>query len=189
MSSTFINISGGDCNGGGGVAGVTSFNGRTGVVTSQPGDYSAEQITYDNTNSGISAANVQEAIDYLSENVASSASPGFSFGRSGNVLTGTYLQCETVPSNVAGRWVFINSAMVSKVFVSNELNTTFSLEFYYHDGNSINETSLGIITVSASYGGAFPVSWNVPTNKQLSVKMSANSARNIVCGLELRGTV
>lgn len=31
-------------NGGGGVAGVSSFNGRTGVVTSQEGDYTAEQV-------------------------------------------------------------------------------------------------------------------------------------------------
>jgi len=188
MASTFIEIS---CGSGdsAGTAGVVSFNGRTGVVTSQAGDYSADQISYDNGASGLDAINVQDAIDELAANSATSASPGFSFGRSGNVLTGTYLQCESVPSNVAGRWVFINSALVERVFVSNELSTTFTLEFFYHDGNSIGETSLGTVTVSGAYGGSFPVSWSVPLNKQLSVKMAANAAKNIVCGLSLRGSL
>lgn len=187
MASTFIEI--GCSTDGSGTAGVISFNGRTGVVTSQAGDYSAEQITYDNTTSMIPAVNVQDAIDYLAANTATSASPGFSFGRSGNVASGTYLQCESVPSNVSGRWVFINNARVERIFVANELNTTFSLDFYYHDGGGLNEILLGTVTVAADYGGTFPVSWNVPLNKQLSAKISANSARNIVCGLELRGTV
>ncbi len=188
MASTFLSI---DCGGTTGpvTSGVSSFNGRTGAVTSQSGDYSAAQVTYDNTSSLIPAANVQAAIDYLAGQSASSASPGFSFGRAGLVNAGTYLQCESVPSNVSGRWVFINSAVIEEVFVSNELNTTYTLEFYYHDGNSINETLLGSVTVSAAYGNRFSVNWAVPSNKQLSAKVSANSAKNIVCGLSLRGTI
>jgi hypothetical protein len=188
VASTFLSI---DCGGTSGpiTSGVSSFNGRTGAVTSQAGDYSANQITYNNIPSGIPAANVQAAIDYLAGLSATSASPGFSFGRAGIVNSGTYLQCETVPSNVAGRWVFINSAVVEEVFVSNELSTTFSLDFYYHDGNSINETLLGTVTVTAAYGNRFAVNWAVPSNKQLSAKISSNSAKNVVCGLSLRGTI
>lgn len=45
--------------------GVTSFNGRTGAVTPSSGDYYANQIDYDNTDSGLAADDVQEAIDIV----------------------------------------------------------------------------------------------------------------------------
>ena len=44
-------------------SGVYSFNGRTGAVLPATSDYDANQIDYDNTTSGISATNVQGAID------------------------------------------------------------------------------------------------------------------------------
>lgn len=172
-------------------AGVQSFNGRTGIVTSMAGDYTAAQISYDNTSSGLAAVNVQTAIDEVNSKILTSASPGFSFGRAGVVNPGTYLQCETVPSNVSGRWVYINSAKVKRVFVTDELAVPYTIEVLYHDGNNAGETSLGTVAVVAGYGGAFSVNWNVPTNKQLSIKLAAsspNSAKNIVCGLELSGT-
>lgn len=42
---------------------VASFNGRTGAVVPQSGDYDASEITYDNLTSGLSATDVQAAID------------------------------------------------------------------------------------------------------------------------------
>lgn len=43
--------------------GVTSFNTRVGDVMPEAGDYTAAQVTYDNTNSGYTATDVQAAID------------------------------------------------------------------------------------------------------------------------------
>jgi len=43
--------------------GVTSFNGRGGVVVPEAGDYSAGMISYDNTDSGLTATDAQAAID------------------------------------------------------------------------------------------------------------------------------
>lgn len=43
--------------------GVTSFNGRGGVVVPEAGDYSAGMISYDNTSSGLTATDAQAAID------------------------------------------------------------------------------------------------------------------------------
>lgn len=48
-------------------AGVYSFNGRTGAVLPATSDYDANQIDYDNTTSGLTATDVQDAID---ENVS-----------------------------------------------------------------------------------------------------------------------
>ena len=45
--------------------GVVSFNSRQGVVTPQSGDYTANQIGYNNTVSGLTATDVQSAIDEI----------------------------------------------------------------------------------------------------------------------------
>jgi hypothetical protein len=42
---------------------VTSVFGRTGAVTAQASDYDADQVDYDNTTSGLTATDVQAAID------------------------------------------------------------------------------------------------------------------------------
>ena len=185
MSSTYIELP--QTAGNALVSGVSSFNGRTGTVTSQAGDYSSVQVSYSNLSSGIPAANVQTAIDYLASFAATSASPGFSFGRSGVIAAGTFLQCETVPSNVSGRWVYVSSAVVTAVYVSNELLGPYQLEFLYHDGNALNLTSLGMVTIN-NYGDAVPVLWTVPTGKQLAVRVFSGTIKNVVCGLQLKGS-
>ena len=57
----------------GSITGVSSFNNRTGTVTPASGDYKADQVTYDNTASGISANTVQSAIDKIAESDAKKA--------------------------------------------------------------------------------------------------------------------
>jgi hypothetical protein len=62
----------------------------------------------------------------------------------------------------------------------------------YHDGNNTNEVNLGTVTVTSARGAAIPVSWPVPMNKQVAVKVAANSAnnpKNVVIELELRGEI
>lgn len=55
------------------ITGVSSFNGRTGTIMPENGDYKAEQITYDNSSSGVSANTVQSAIDKVAESDAKKA--------------------------------------------------------------------------------------------------------------------
>lgn len=151
----------------------------------------AKSTPFDNASNGFTSTDVQAAIEELNNKINTSASPGFSFGRSGTVVAGAYLQNETVPSNVSGRWIYINNAYVKNVFVSNEDTTTYKIEILYHNGNEVGLTSLGTVTVTAAKGGTFSVNWAVPTNKQIAIRIatdSANAAKNIVCGLELSGT-
>jgi hypothetical protein len=151
----------------------------------------AKSVPFDNTTpgaTGMTSTDTQAAIEEIKAQISSSTSPGFSFGRSGNIANGTYLQCETVPSNISGRWIYINSATVKNVYVSNESLVTWVIEILYHDGNEVGLTSLGSVTITAAKGGAFPVNWPVPTGKQLAVRVTSGGPKNVICGLELRGT-
>ena len=148
----------------------------------------AANVTYDNTTSGLVATDVKAGIDEISTTVATSASPGYSFGKASNVNSGTYLNVEGVPSNKAGRWVYITNAVVVEVFVSNEKDTTFTLEILHHSGNGTSLTSLGFVTVVSEYGASFSVNFPVPTDTQLCMRVTSGSPRNVVAGLSLQGT-
>lgn len=49
--------------------GVASFNGRGGAVVPQAHDYNAGMVDYSNTSSGMTATNVQDAIDEVASNI------------------------------------------------------------------------------------------------------------------------
>lgn len=148
----------------------------------------AADVAYDNSSSGFTATDVQGALDEIANTVATSASPGFSFGRASNVSGGTWLQCESVPSNKAGRFVYISNAVVKTIFVSNENVSTFDVAIYHHEGDEVNLTLVDTVSIVSSRGGSFAVDQPVPTGTQLAILVSSGSARNIVCGLELTGT-
>jgi len=148
----------------------------------------AKETPFDNSTNGFTAEETQAAIEEINQTFITSVSPGFGFGRSSKVNRGTWLQCETVPSNKAGRHVYVNNAKVITVFVSSENIDTFDIGVYHHTGDETNLTFLGIVSIIASRGGTFSVSWPVPTNTQLALKLELGDARNLVCGLELSGT-
>jgi hypothetical protein len=151
----------------------------------------AESVPFDNATNGFASTDTQAAIEEVKNSIATSASPGFSYGRTGVCNGGTYMQCETVPSNISGRWVYLADAEITYVYATNETTTTWSLTVSYHDGNGVGETVLGTVTVTAAKGAAIPVSWLVPINKQIAIKVAdatANSPKNVVVGLQLRGT-
>lgn len=148
----------------------------------------ARSIFFDNSSNGFISTDVQGAIEEIQNNVNTSASPGFSFGRSGNLANNTWLQCETVQSNKSGRWVYIGDAYITDVYVANEDIDTFDVAVYHHEGDETNLTFVGRVTVSAARGGAFTVNWSVPTDKQLAIRIENGSSKNTVVGLSLSGT-
>ena len=81
-------------------SGVYSFNGRTGAVSPATSDYDADQIDYNNTTSGLTATDVQAAIDEVIADKAdkvSSATNGHLAGLDGN---GNLTDSGVVASNV-----------------------------------------------------------------------------------------
>lgn len=154
--------------------------------------YDANSVFFDNTVMGLLTSNdVQDAIDELTNITDVSASPGFTWGRSGNTTAGTWLLNDTVPSNRCGRENFLYNAEIQKVFVANQDATIIKLGFYWHDGDSNNITLLGTVTTAAQRSNDFDVSWSVARGKQIAVKVeddSANSAKEPVVGLLIKGT-
>jgi len=145
-------------------------------------------VPFDNETNGFISEETQSAIEEVDNKVNTSASPGFGFGKGGNVASGAYLLCEGVPSNIAGRYVYINNAVVTRVFISVQNSDTFDIEVYWHEGDETNITSLGTVSVIASTGGEFSVNWPVGSAKQLAMRIVNGSAKNAVGGLELEGT-
>lgn len=148
----------------------------------------AETVPYDNSGSGLSATNVQQAIDAIYSTFSGLISPGFTWGRSGNIPAGTWLQNDTVPSNITGRnFPFYNGQLVT-IAVSNENTTTAVVELYAHD--KVTFTLLATLTLSAqkskeqNYTGV-----SLTKGKELAVKIGSGSAKNIVVQLVIKGTL
>lgn len=99
-------IGGGTAAGGGGGGGVTSFAARVGAVVPQAGDYNAVKITYSNVGSGLTATDVQNAIDELAAGPPQTTPSGVAMPFAGDVavLPLGWLLCDgkTIGDNVSG---------------------------------------------------------------------------------------
>jgi len=148
----------------------------------------AEQEDFDPLTSGLVSTKSGPAIRELAANAAASASPGFSWGKQGNITPNTWLLNEGVASNIAGRWQFLTSATITNVFVANQQSTTFDVSIYYHDGNGSGITLIGTVSVIAAKGDTFAVNWAVPIDKQIAARVTLGSPKNITVGVLLSGT-
>lgn len=143
----------------------------------------ASSVPFDNASNGFTAQDVQAAI----EEIGASASPGASFGRGGNSSPGTWLNNEGVPSNRAGRFVFINNPSIAVVFVSNRNISTYTVAIYEHEGDETNLTLLDTLTITSARGGFKISSVSVTAGRQLAMRVTAGSAQDIVGGVIIKG--
>ena len=132
--------------------------------------------------------NVQDVIEELCNRLAVSANPGFTWGRSGNVTTNTWLLNDTVPSNKAGRTVTLANGEVTRILTASENLDTYDITIFEHDGDEINLASVVTKSVVASRTGDFVVtSASITQGKQLAAKITSGSAKNLVIGIFLQG--
>ena len=155
----------------------------------------ARTVPFDNTTAGatgMTSTEVQAAIEEIKNSIATSASPGFTYGRSGNLPANTWLLNDTVPCNKSGRINFLSSASIVKIFIANELPDIIKIGIYSHDGNEINLTLLGTVTTAAQNSNTFTVAFAVALGKQIAVKIEGDTAsggKNMDVGLQLKGTI
>jgi hypothetical protein len=138
------------------------------------------------------STDVQGVIEELCERVATSASPGFTWGRSGNVNQNTWLLNDSVPSNLSGRICFLQNAAIRNIYIANEDATAgIVVEVWSHDGDEINLTLLGSVTTLAARSHTFSVNYLVAINKQIAIKIASTSAtgKNLVVGCLLFGDI
>jgi hypothetical protein len=122
---------------------------------------------------------------YFQDKLSVSASPGFTWGRSGNTPANTWLLNDTVPSNKAGRLTFLTNAFILNVFVASEEIDTYDVGVYEHSGGT--PVLLTTVSIVATRGGSFPVNVAVTDGEELAVKIDSGSCKNPVVGLILTG--
>lgn len=150
----------------------------------------ADSVPFDGTGTDLLSETTGEAIRELAATVGVSASPGFNFGKSANVSVGSWLQVTGgVPSNRAGITVALNNPTITQIYIANEDVSTFTITVYEHEGNEINLTVLGSVNVVSARSGSFGVSFPITSGRQLAVRLTAGSAKNLNVGLQLQGNV
>lgn len=148
----------------------------------------AKSVPFDNATNGFVSTDVQAAIEEIQLTAAVSASPGFTWGYRGTATPGTYLENDSVPSNVSGRIVPLDSGFITEVFVLNETNTTYSVDIRRRVGAVY--TTLQTVTVLAARGDVFAVNVAVAKKDELCVRVSpttANTPKNIDVGIIIKG--
>ena len=148
----------------------------------------ADDICYDNAVSGLSAEDVQAAIDEISTTAAVSASPGFTWGTSGNVPAGTYLLNDSVPSNTAGRLVPVNG-QIEVIFVACEIDTTATIEIQRRVGAVFTTLTSSTLATVRKKTDILVVKPAVSKNDELAVKITGASIKNPVVGIIIKGSL
>ena len=146
----------------------------------------AETIPFDNSGTGFQAETVQEALT----EVGASASPGFSFGKSGLLYDGDWLnRAGDVPTNRTGVTIGIDNPVVYQIACSNRAIDTYTITIYEHDGNQVNLNTLGSVTVTNDTGGIYDVNFPATKGMQIAVKLtdSQGFVRDIGVDLFLKG--
>lgn len=150
----------------------------------------AIDVDFDPTGTDLVSTNTEDAIKELVTAVGVSASPGFSFGRSGNTTNNTWLQTVGgVPSNKAGITVALQNPEITEIYVANEDINTFDISVYEHDGDEINLTLVGTVSIVAARSNTFSVALTLTSGKQIATRLTSGSAKNVNVGLQLKGNV
>jgi len=121
--------------------------------------------------------------------ISDSASPGFTFGKSGNVPNGTWLLNDTVPSNKAGRALYLYNSSLEAMYVRCENASTFDIEIYEHDGITYTLKYTINVVASRALDTILTIPVSLTQGKELAAKIVNGSAKNPVIGCQLRGSL
>lgn len=146
----------------------------------------AKSIPFDNDTNGFTSTDAQGAIEEIKGTALATVSPGFTWGRSGNTTTNTYLLNDTVPSNLAGRIVPF-AGYIDKVYVSCENADTFTVTIQKRSG--ITFTDLCSVSLTAErVKVSSPLGITLSSLDELAVKITAGSCKNPIVGLVIKGS-
>lgn len=118
-----------------------------------------------------------------------SASPGFTWGKSGTVPAGSYLTNDGVPSNTAGRLVPIATGAVTTIFVTAEINSTATIEVQRRVGAVFTTIASLTLVNERKKTVELPSPPAVALNDEIAIHTSGASIKNPVVGLIIRGSI
>lgn len=116
---------------------------------------------------------------------SNAASPGFTYGRSGNLSSGTYLLNDTVPGNKSGRVVMLYDAVITEAFIAVENNTTCVLSILRRTTGSYAE--IGTISLTAERKKVITLNIPVDREDEIAIQVKSGSCKNPDVGLVLKG--
>lgn len=113
-----------------------------------------------------------------------SASPGFQYGRAGNISAPTYLQVvATVPSNTAGTRVPFDG-FITSIWTDNEAVNTYSLQVRRKDGvGGFVDVVGALLTMTAKENDDVSLLVPVTAGWILGIQMTVGSGRNVQAGV------
>lgn len=120
------------------------------------------------------------------------SAPGFIYGAVGAKTAGFWLTSEAIPTNVVGIPVLFSDAEIIYAAVGTELEATYTVGIFQHEGAGINLTQIG--TISVTSGGDKRFALNIPVvyssnNVQLACRLLTGNTLNLKVSLVLKGTI
>lgn len=146
----------------------------------------AESVPFDNTNDpdcDLTSEDVQSVIEELCHRIEDSASPGFTWGDSGNV-NNSYLLNDTVPSNKSGRLCSVTGNIVT-MFLSIENATAVTIQIQRRVG-VVFTTIASITTLATERTKIITVAVPVTFGDELCAYVNG-SCKSPVIGIVMKG--
>jgi len=160
-----------------------------------PTDYDEDFLDIENENLGLGLVDDRTVtFKDLNSLVATSASPGYSFGDSGNISNAFLLRPGGAPSNKTGINLGLSSAVLSKITCGSQNIDTYDIEIYQHDGGGINMTLITVVSIVSlrkkEFGIAdiYPLSNAIQQNRHVAVKITNGTAKNPGVDLQFSGS-
>lgn len=151
--------------------------------------FTAKNIAFDPTISDMESFNVQDAIDEIFTSASVSASPGFTWGRSGNLPNNTYLLCDTVPSNIASRVATING-YIAKIFVTQRNSTAFTFAVETRVGAVFTTIYTGVVPATRKVILVPTPQVNVAIGDEICIRISnTGNPQDVDLGILLKGSI
>lgn len=110
--------------------------------------------------------------------VANSVSPGFTYGRSGNVPAESWYINNEVVSNITGIPFGLQAGKILAVWAGSQLTATYDIEIYEHEGNEVNLTLLATINIVALTSAII-----IPTDTEFNQSADPSQFKQIGCKL------
>jgi len=153
---------------------------RNGVELDYDEEYElkAENIPYDNSDSGLTATDIKSALDELDGQSATLTMYPTRLSRFGTISQGIWLLADSCPSNKTGLLVQ-NTGNITKITCGTTNIDTYTVQFYKHNGDETNLTSLGSVNVSSARSQTFSVSWSVTAGDHIGAKITSGSGKNV----------